>query len=475
MKTLSAAWLFMVAFLLVTSPALSAGDLPAAPGVIQPNVSCLSDSDMTYALYLPTGFTEDRLWPVLVCLDPAARGIVPVERFREGAEQHGFILIGSNHARNYDSRSVERSLTAIFNDLGNRYPIHANGVYGTGFSGGARVALTLASRFGHFQGVIACGAGFDPRYPPDPFGRFPVLMTLGQHDSNYCAMRIQYRDLRKYGRDVGMLLFDGVHDWPKEADCMRALGWLRIRAMASGAAPRDNAWQQTFLSDLMTWAEQLAGENRLLEAMCAMELVEESQAEKANLMDRIQQLRSRADMQKMRSDEYEMVQWEMGQMKEIEAIMAHARQPALDIQERSGLRQWVRSRARNYADMCSDTDPMQAVAGERMLDFLWRRPFEGIMIEMADHQYDQAIRLGELALIVQPDNWAAHYNIACAASRKGDLRTAFQSLEQAIETGLQNPEQIWSDADLGQLTSSSKYRKKLERLVPSTPKGVNGD
>ena len=465
MKKQSTSWIFLVLFLILTPPALLAGDLPAEPGVIQPNVSCLSDADMTYALYLPSGFTEDRLWPVLVCLDPAARGNVPVEQFRAGAEQYGFILIGSNHARNYDASSVERSLTAIFNDLGSRYPIHSGGVYGTGFSGGARVALTLASRFGHFQGVIACGAGFDPRYPPDPFGRFPVLMTLGLHDSNYCAMRTQYRDLRKYGRDVGMLIFDGDHDWPNEADCQRALGWLRIRAMTSGAVPRDLEWQQSFLSDLMNRAEHLAGEGKLLEAMCTMEMVEESQAEKAGLMDRIHQLRSSADMQEMRSREHEMVQWEMGQMKEIESIMVHARQPALDIQERSGLRQWVRSRARNYRDMSTDKDPLQALAGERMLDFLWRRPFEGIMIEMADKKYDQAIRLGELALIVQPENWVTHYNIACAASRKGDLRTSLQSLEHAIKNGLGNPERVWSDADLVQLTTSPRYRKKLERLV----------
>lgn len=458
-------------FLVVSIGIVHAEDpkFPGVPGKLEPAVASLSDAEMTYALYLPEDYSTDRLWPVLVCLDPAARGTVPVERFKEAADFHGFILIGSNHARNYDAKSVERSLTAILGDLGQRYPVHADGVYATGFSGGARVALTLASQFGHFSGVIACGAGFHPEYPPDPFVRFPILMTLGLADSNYCFMRSQYRMLQKYGRDVSMLLFDGGHDWPSVEMCHWALGWLRLRGQDRGVMPVDAEWRSLFMKALADRAEEHLAAGRPVEAMCALDMMNESQVQRSGISDRIRDLRQQAMGHPLFMAEREQVVIETDKMKEIESVMVHCKQQGLDIQERSGMRQWVRTKAAAYRRMSKDPDPGKRMMGTRLLDFLWRRPFEGIMIEMAKGAYENAIRLGELAAIVQPDNWVTDYNMACAYARKDDLRNAMKSLEKAVEKGLRNPRNAWADADLADLMNNPKYQEKLGKLLGPRP------
>ncbi len=443
--------------------------LPAVPGTLAPEVVSLSDAEMTYALYLPGDYSTDRLWPVLVCLDPAARGSVPVERFKDAADFHGFILIGSNYARNYDSKSVERSLIAILGDLGARYAVHADGVYATGFSGGARVALTLAAQFGDFSGVIACGAGFHPEYPPDPFGRFPVLMTLGISDANYCFMRSQYRMMQKYGRDVSMLLFEGGHDWPSADMCQWALGWLRLRGEDTGAMPADPKWRSMFLNALVDRAGQLLADGKPVEAMCALDMMNERQANRSGLSDRIRDLRQQAMARPGFMQERAAVKEEMEKMKEIESVMVHCKQQGMDIRERSALIQWVRSKAAAFRHMSKDKDPAKRLMGIRLLDYLWRRPYEGILIEMAQGSYDNAIRLGELAAIVQPDNWLTDYNMACAYARKGDFRNAIKSLENAVKKGLRNPGNAWLDADLSELVKNPKYQKKLGKLLGPRP------
>src|SRR2546423_11622446 len=67
-----------------------------APGKVAPKVACEKDATQTYALYLPSTYTPKSQWPVLYAFDPSARGLVPVERFREAAEKYGFIVAGSN-------------------------------------------------------------------------------------------------------------------------------------------------------------------------------------------------------------------------------------------------------------------------------------------------------------------------------------------------------------------------------------------
>jgi poly(3-hydroxybutyrate) depolymerase len=60
-----------VAVLLVVSLA-RAGAQDLQRGVIIDDVKCASDPAQNYALYLPSTYSSDRQWPVLVAFRPAA-------------------------------------------------------------------------------------------------------------------------------------------------------------------------------------------------------------------------------------------------------------------------------------------------------------------------------------------------------------------------------------------------------------------
>lgn len=454
----------LVGFILFPLTAIGDG-LPGQPGMVMPDVVTRSDSEMTYALYLPGAYTDDRLWPVLICLDPGANGRVPVERFREAAEKHGFIVIGSNHARNYDADSVGRSLTAILDDLGARYSIHAKGVFGAGFSGGARVALSLAANSGLFEGVIACGAGFHPQFPPNPFDKFPVLYTLGNLDANYCSMRTQYGTLREFGRDTGMILFDGAHQWPPVEICELALGWLRIRAMAVGAQKQDLQWHWTFAEQCADEARNRLESGKPLEALCLAQLVSEEQAVEASVMNRVRSLLGDPGIAVARDRESGILEWERDQLREIEGMLSMLKRPVLDVRERSRIREWFRTRQRIYKRAVKDEESMKSMAAGRMSDFLWRRPFESTLIELAGGHDQEALRYAELAVILRPDDWRSQYNLACGYARTGELRKASKAIERSLENGLKNPDRILSDPDLANLYADADFRKKLIQLL----------
>ncbi len=62
-------------------------DQQLAPGRILEKVSCINNANQTYALYLPSKYSADRKWPILYAFDAGARGSLPVQLFKAGAEK----------------------------------------------------------------------------------------------------------------------------------------------------------------------------------------------------------------------------------------------------------------------------------------------------------------------------------------------------------------------------------------------------
>ena len=75
----------------------------------------------SYWMFAPADYTADRAWPILYCLDPAARGRVPVERFAAAAEKAGFLLAGSNNSRNGPMAPVHEAINLMVGDTHERY------------------------------------------------------------------------------------------------------------------------------------------------------------------------------------------------------------------------------------------------------------------------------------------------------------------------------------------------------------------
>jgi poly(3-hydroxybutyrate) depolymerase len=115
-----------------------------ARGVVIEKVECLDDAGQSYALYLPTSYSTGKKFPVLYAFDPSARGRVPVERFKAAAEKYGWIVAGSNNSRNGPLKPSLAAASAMVEDTRRRFSIDETRVYAAGFSGGARLAVTLA-------------------------------------------------------------------------------------------------------------------------------------------------------------------------------------------------------------------------------------------------------------------------------------------------------------------------------------------
>jgi len=222
----------VVAFL-VAMTAACAADFPR--GQIVDDVKCTTDESQSYALYLPSNYSSDKAWSVVLAFDPAARGRLAVSRFLAAAEEYGYIVAGSNNSRNGAWDASLAAIRAMPADLDTRFSIDKKRVYTAGLSGGARVAMQVALASGKIAGVIASSAGF-PDAQPRKSVPFVVFGTAGTDDFNYREMRALDRALTTPHRVV---IFEGGHEWLSSKLAGEALEWMELQAMKSGLRPRD--------------------------------------------------------------------------------------------------------------------------------------------------------------------------------------------------------------------------------------------
>jgi dienelactone hydrolase len=225
----------VVVLLACRAVAVPAQDLPR--GTIIDDVTCAADPSQSYALYLPSRYSRDGSWNLLIAFHPAARGRAMVETYQAAAEQYGYIVAGSNTSRNGPWAVSMASVRAMSADVGQRFAIDVDRVYLTGMSGGARVALQVALSNSNIAGVIASSAGY-PDNKPRASLRFPIFATAGTDDFNYLEMRQLDRALTSPHH---LAIFHGGHTLPPAGIALDAIEWMELQAMRTGRRTRDDA------------------------------------------------------------------------------------------------------------------------------------------------------------------------------------------------------------------------------------------
>lgn len=225
-------WLAVVA-LATASPVFAQEPLPR--GQVVASVRVAAVAGQSYALYLPTGYTPARPWPLILAFDPAARGQTAVDRYRAAAERYGYIVAASNTSRNY--RNNDDSVTAMATDVLTRFRVDDARVYTAGMSGGARVALGTALASSGIAGVIASSAGY-PDATPRKTLPFVIFATAGTEDFNHLEMRRLDQALTTPHR---LVIFEGGHTWLSSALAIEAVEWLEVQAIKAGRAPAEAA------------------------------------------------------------------------------------------------------------------------------------------------------------------------------------------------------------------------------------------
>jgi len=87
------------------------------------------------------------------------------------------------------------------------------------------------------------------------------------------------------------------------------------------------------------------------------------------------------------------------------------------------------------------------------------------------NKFEEAIKIYEEILKSEPDDYIAHYNIACAYARLGKKELALEHLRKSVECGFSDLEKIKDDPDLESLRETEEFKRIVSGEVKPKKEG----
>ncbi|MCK9399959.1 MAG: hypothetical protein M0Q51_08210 [Bacteroidales bacterium] len=440
-------------------------------GKLIPEVHCMNDSNHHYALYLPSYFYESDVeeWPVIYAFDAAARGSLPVELFREASEKYGYIIAGSNVSENGPWEPILKAAETMFKDTEARFKIDPKRRYTTGFSGGARVATSLAVLYGTFEGVIGCGAGFSNNYPPHFDLDFSYIGLIGNRDFNYQEMQNLDNRLNKYNISHYIYEFPGEHDWPSAQVITDAVTWLEFRAMENELKWTDYGLREDFYEANHQLILDFIGEGREYDAS--------KQCEK--LISYLHGVRNISEIEKI-FENLNKTDAILKEKKNLAKILEEERDYYLQYSDAFVCYRinyedsmtpvkpnswWKEQLKIANSKITKGDNPTDTLLGRRMIDFIWRTAhMQYESVQGTEYQPTSRYFL-EIWAMAQPDAISPYYFLAKFYTKQGRYDKALKSLEAAIDRGLSDINLIENDSILVNLIMIPEYQQVVAKMV----------
>ena len=422
-----------------------------ATGKVIAKVVTLHDAGQSYALYLPKAYAPEKKWPILYGFSPGGRGTDPVRLFKGAAEKYGWIVVGSNNSRNnVPFAQIRTALDAIWKDTHARLSIDDARLYGTGFSGGARVSSAFAvTSKTPFAGVIFCGAGLAPGVRwPEKDG--PVVCLVGGTGGfNYGELLRLDALLSARKARHRLVTFEGDHRWPPFETAAAALRYIELHWRLGHAGAGDAAVAEMLDLERADAEALLERKGEFLRALARFKelagLLADAEAGKPFAA-------RAAEIEKL-----ERYAKEKAALDALVALPADLARIGNDAKFNEALMK-LAALAREHAG----TDA--AARARARLRLLAAR------LMMAGNQYHAAGRYKEAVIFLArtrrlaPKEPTVAYNLACALARGGAKEAALKVLAESVELGFRNAAHMKKDPDLESLRDAPEYKALIEKL-----------
>ena len=439
------------------------------PGIISNKVICKNKPEQSYAVYLPSTYSASRKWPLIAALDPAARGSVPLEQFKDAAERYGYIVCGSNNSRNGPLQPSAEAAKAILEDVGTRFSVDAKQVYLTGFSGGARAATAIASWLkDQIVGVIGCGAGLAVGLEPSSSLPFIYYGTVGKEDFNYPEMKQLDRALTASGLTHHIEVFEGGHNWAPPDVCVKAIEWMELQAMKSHRRSPDQSFVDRLFETAGDTARTDESNGRVYEAYIAYT---EIAIEYKGLRD-VSEFEKKAAALK----DSKAIKQALAKERDQENEQARRSNELFDLRAKalrtngdpSTQQPFLVDLKRIVSDLkrkskAKESSPERALA-QRVLSQYTISSFEQSMLLIQTKKYNLAAANLAIDAEVMPDSPRVWYYLACAYSLNGDKRRALDALTRAVQKGFSNVEELERNPQLDAIRGEAGFKKIMESL-----------
>jgi dienelactone hydrolase len=434
-------------------------------GAIIERVTCQKDATQSYALYLPASYTPERRWPIIYAFDPGGRGAVPVRLFQEAAEKYGYIVAGSYNSRNGPDVPLNIIVPALWEDTHARLAIDDRRTYTTGFSGGARVAASVAyANAGRVAGVILNGAGFSPEMKISKNLTFVIYGLAGLEDFNYFELKELDRSLREAGVAHHLTTFDGQHSWPSAELCTGAVEWLELQAIKQGRVDSDEGFIDRLLAKHIAQVRDAEMANRI---GAAASIYESLASDFRGLRDVSEFERKAASLkasQAFKSEEKREAKEEQSfrlRSTEFARLLQQASQPEEHVISIADARKQIAGVRKKVASGKTEDERREA---RRLLALFSVTLREQANIQRHNKNYRGLLDCLVLVDEARPDNPQTLYQLAAAYALNGNKKQTIEALKRAIEKGWNDAQEIARNPAFDLVRREPAYRQLVDSI-----------
>jgi len=422
-------------------------------GKVISKVVCKKDITQSYALYLPSSYSEDKKWPVVYAFDSHGKGLLPVELFKDEAERYGYIIVGSNNSKNGTPLNVTSEIyDTLYNDTHRRLSIDDNRIYTAGFSGGSRVASTLAITKGGIISVIGCGAGIGTQEQPrQKFGYFGIA---GNEDMNLNEMIVLDSSLEKSGYRHYLEVFNGKHEWPPKSVVSDAFLWLELNAYREKQITINDTLAKNIFNLWNNEYKSLSEKKRAYEAYLLCKKI-------INYFDGITDVSSlKKDLSKLKASPAVVII--IKHLNEIAKRETELQSYFLNAMNTQTAEWWRIQVGIINKKLISTQDDEEKFMYKRVFNYLSLAAYMNASSNLKAGQYDNAAKYNIIYSLVDPENPEHSYISATLSMKKGSTSEAIIFLEEAAKSGFAEPERFDNDSVMSSLKQNEKYSEILE-------------
>lgn len=433
-------------------------------GKIIKSIQIDEEKNESLALYLPQNFEQAALSPIIFIFDPGGRGDIGIKPFIQAAEKYNYILVCSNNAKNGPYAPNLQIADRLFKYIFSHFNIDQSRIYASGFSGGARLASTIAVLSGAMQGVIACGAGFskNPLHLPTKTNNFSYVVLIGDRDMNYQEMIKTQKWLSSMAVENDLLLSGDDHRWPSPIQIERAVDWLELLAYKKGISTQAETFMLSNLKAELKLVDSLKQNNMIVHA------TEEYKRSIANYSPyfELDSIQTKVDNM-IKTKAYREGLRDRNKVSKIEDTLSLNYLEKFKKEEALGrnnddFKWWkkqIKKLDENYVQ--SEKEFLRKM-GERLRYQLFALAIESFNIHIRNNDLLKAQYCGDFLLIQQPKNPYFHYRLARGYASINQVDKALFHLEMSFENGWDNKSMIQNTDEFRRLASNARYKKLMD-------------
>ncbi|MEY4594037.1 MAG: hypothetical protein RIQ47_447 [Bacteroidota bacterium] len=411
-------------------------------GQLYPSITG-SISSRRFALYVPTNFIANDKFPLLLFLDPHADGEEPLEKYKELADQCGFILAASLDAKNGITLPESGTIVSdLLNEANNTLPIDPAAIYLVGFSGGAKAAIAAATSLTGIASVIYCGAAFPPNSLPV---KIPSMAIAGLRDMNFSEVLYYTAALDTMPYRHSMLVTNNDHRWPTSSEFESALLWcmaIRCRSNSHCDTAAITKLSTNFLQSIDKEYDPILKDFKLRHYVACTEGIIDNALAKSSL-----QKNKNSPGFGQRLAQFTN---ELGNEQQFKQELQQAFQDK-DIN-------WWKNRLQQLRANKSD------LVNQRLLGFVSLGAYMYSRNALDQTNTAAAAQYIELYRLADPENPEWAFLSACLSTELGDKTSALKWLQKSISLGLDDAKKLREEKLLQGLQNEAAFQSMVAQL-----------